>query len=56
MLKSGEELSVEGDFAAFEMLPGAVGSGLGDGVVDPAERNAVGFFVVQDALEGRDHL
>ena len=41
-----EEGCVERDFAALELLPGAVGAGGGDGVVYPAWGDVVGDFVV----------
>jgi hypothetical protein len=41
-----EEGLVQRDFAAFELLPGAVGAGGGDGVVYPAWGDVVGDFVV----------
>jgi hypothetical protein len=37
---------VEGDFAALELLPGAVWAGGRDAVVYPARWDAVGVFVV----------
>jgi hypothetical protein len=45
-LKRLEPGLVEEDFAALELLPGAVGAGGGDAVVDPAGGDGVGGFVV----------
>jgi hypothetical protein len=47
---------VEQDIAAFELLPCAVGTTGGDGVVDPAQWNAARLLVVEDGLEGGDDL
>jgi len=38
------------------LLPGAVGGGGGDGVVNVAGRDGVELFVVEDGLEGGDDL
>ncbi len=54
--EGAEEGCVEGDVAALEALPGAVGSGGSDGVVDPVWGDGVGGFVVEDCLEGGDDL
>jgi hypothetical protein len=51
-----EEGGVEGDFAAFQPLPGAVWGRGGDAVVDVAEGDVVRFLVVKDGLEGGDDL
>lgn len=51
-----EEAIVEEDLAAFELLPGAVGGGGGDAVVDVAEGDILALFVVEDGLEGGDDL
>ena len=56
MLELAEEDFVEEDLAALETLPGAVGAGGGDGVVDPVWRNVLALFVVEDGLEGGDDL
>lgn len=51
-----EEFFVEWNRARFDLCPGSCGTGGGDGVVDVAEGDVVGFFVVEDGLEGGDDL
>lgn len=51
-----EEFFVEWNRACFDLCPGSCGTGGGDGVVDVAEGDVVGFFVVEDGLEGGDDL
>lgn len=51
-----EEFIVEWNRARFDLCPGSCGTGGGDGVVDVAEGDVVGFFVVEDGLEGGDDL
>lgn len=51
-----EEFFVEWNRACFDFRPGSCGTGGGDGVVDVAEGDVVGFFVVEDGLEGGDDL
>lgn len=47
-----EEFFVEWNRTRFDLCPGSCGTGGGDGVVDVAEGDVVGFFVVEDGLEG----
>lgn len=51
-----EEFFVEWNRTRFDFRPGSCGTGGGDGVVDVAEGDVVGFFVVEDGLEGGDDL
>lgn len=51
-----EEFFVEWNRARFDFRPGSCGTGGGDSVVDVAEGDVVGFFVVEDGLEGGDDL
>lgn len=51
-----EEGGRDGQFAALEFMPGAVGRAAGDGVVYPAWWDGMFEFVVQDCLEGGDDL
>ena len=56
LLELAEEGIVEKDLSALETLPGAVGTGGGDGVVDPVWGDVFTLFVVEDGLEGRHNL
>lgn len=51
-----KEAIVEENLAAFELLPGAVGSGGRDAVVNVAEGDVLALFVVKNRLEGGDDL
>jgi len=55
-VEAGEPGGVQGEFAAFETVPKAVGGAAGDAVVYPAWRDVEGEFVVEDCLEGGDDL
>lgn len=55
-IEAGEEALVHGSFAALLAVPESIGSGFGDGVVDPSWWNVVVEFVVEDFLEWRDDL
>lgn len=55
-LEVSEEAIVEQDLAAFKFLPGTVGGGGGDAVVDVTEGDVLALFIVEDGLEGGDDL
>ena len=56
IIKALKERLIKLDFSTLKTLPGAIGGGTRDGIIDPISGDVILVLIIEYCLEGRKNL